>query len=388
MPPATRRSAIDLGARGAHQHDEGRPGDGQRVPVEQPVGRRVLVRGDDRDPARFAAHGHRDPGGRGPGDARRDAGDDLDRDPVRAQLSASSPPRPNTNGSPPLSRTTVSNRRPTVDEDRVDLVLGVAAGARVLPTSTSSAQGRPRRARARRPAGRARSRRPCEQRHRAHGQQVRVARAGAHEVHGHDVTSFPSPRRHGRGAGPRRGARRDELEQLVVDRVVPAPDLGRAARRGQLVADVAEEVERAASYSSVNTPRAGGAPSGPTPGCGRWSTPRSAGRRGVTTDGRMNAQFAGSSAELTNTFGRLAVARHLGVDRRIVRGGDREPVGRDLAAAVLAPVPADVGVVRDLGHGVGRHHGHDGTGARSPATLRAATGPAPTTSTGGRAGRG
>ena len=65
--------------------------------------------------------GDRDPGRRGHGGDRRDAGDDLERRPrPRTSASASSPPRPNTNGSPPLSRTTSSPVAPVGDEQLVD----------------------------------------------------------------------------------------------------------------------------------------------------------------------------------------------------------------------------------------------------------------------------
>ena len=43
--------------------------------------------------------------------------------PASASASASSPPRPKTNGSPPLSRTTSSPAAPVLDEQRVDLRL-------------------------------------------------------------------------------------------------------------------------------------------------------------------------------------------------------------------------------------------------------------------------
>ena len=46
--------------------------------------------------------------------------------PAAASASASSPPRPNTNGSPPLSRTTVRAGTAALDEQRVDLVLVIS----------------------------------------------------------------------------------------------------------------------------------------------------------------------------------------------------------------------------------------------------------------------
>ena len=44
--------------------------------------------------------------------------------PAAASAAASSPPRANTNGSPPLSRTTVAPLPTPLDEQRVDVVLG------------------------------------------------------------------------------------------------------------------------------------------------------------------------------------------------------------------------------------------------------------------------
>ena len=56
--------------------------------------------------------GHRDAGGGRCRERRADPGHHLDVDPGRRSASASSPPRPNTNGSPPFSRTTRRPDRP------------------------------------------------------------------------------------------------------------------------------------------------------------------------------------------------------------------------------------------------------------------------------------
>ena len=134
----------------------------------------------------------RDPGVGGRGDARGDAGHDLEGDAGLAQGGASSPPRPNTNGSPPLSRTTRLPAR-------------ACSTSRALVSSCGIAGRRPpcRRRRARRPA------RACQRRggdqavvedhvgrrdqlERAHGEQARVARARADEA---DHARVMSPRR-------------------------------------------------------------------------------------------------------------------------------------------------------------------------------------------------
>ena len=52
--------------------------------------------------------------------------------PAAASASASSPPRPNTNGSPPLRRTTRLPARPELDEQRVRLLLGERRRAGLL----------------------------------------------------------------------------------------------------------------------------------------------------------------------------------------------------------------------------------------------------------------
>ena len=101
----------------AHEDHERAAGPGQRVPVD--VGAalgRVLVAGDHGEAGRQAAVGDRDARVGRRGDRGGDAGHDLERDAGAASASASSPPRANTNGSPPLSRTTVEPARPALDE--------------------------------------------------------------------------------------------------------------------------------------------------------------------------------------------------------------------------------------------------------------------------------
>src|SRR4029453_10630640 len=66
----------------------------------------------------------------------------------------SSPPRPNTNGSPPLSRTTVSPRRPRSTSTRLMASCESATRPLAFPASTRSA---PRGARSSRAAGASRS---------------------------------------------------------------------------------------------------------------------------------------------------------------------------------------------------------------------------------------
>ena len=65
------------------------------------------------------------PAAAGRGERRGDPGHHLDLDPARRSASASSPPRPNTNGSPPFRRTTRRPDRPWRDQQVVDL--GLAA---------------------------------------------------------------------------------------------------------------------------------------------------------------------------------------------------------------------------------------------------------------------
>ncbi len=91
--------------------------------------RRVLVAGDDGERRGHPAVGDGDAGVGGHGDGRGDAGHDLERDAGRASASASSPPRPKTKGSPPLSRTTRLALARLRDEQVVDLLLGQAVAA-------------------------------------------------------------------------------------------------------------------------------------------------------------------------------------------------------------------------------------------------------------------
>ena len=82
----------------------------QGGPVEAGLRLRgILVAGDERDGARGVAVGDGDACVGGSGDPGGDARHHLERHPASPSTSASSPPRPNTNGSPPFRRTT---RRP------------------------------------------------------------------------------------------------------------------------------------------------------------------------------------------------------------------------------------------------------------------------------------
>ena len=99
---------------------------GERLPVERAlVLRRVLVAGHEGHRRGRVAVGDGDAGVGGCGHARGHAGDHLERQrrPSRS-ASASSPPRPNTNGSPPFSRTTRRPCAPELHQQRVDVLLG------------------------------------------------------------------------------------------------------------------------------------------------------------------------------------------------------------------------------------------------------------------------
>ena len=131
-PAARDQARGERGARAqAHQHDER-----QRAGRERVDDRRVrgLARGRrrPRSPAASAAVRDRDAGERGRGDRRADSpGTTSYAMPAASSASASSPPRPSTNGSPHLRRTTRSPRCAARIIRRVDAVLldRVAAGA-------------------------------------------------------------------------------------------------------------------------------------------------------------------------------------------------------------------------------------------------------------------
>ena len=111
----------------------------------------AVVPGQDAEAARDAAVRHRDAGGGRDGDRAGHARHDLDLDARRRGTPRrSSPPRPNTYGSPPLSRTTIAPRLGVLDQQRVDLVLR----HRVVAAGSCRRRSPRRRARAR-PAGRA-----------------------------------------------------------------------------------------------------------------------------------------------------------------------------------------------------------------------------------------
>ena len=84
----------------------------QRDRLARPHARVVgFVPGREPDPRRPVAMRERDAGVRRRAERRRDAGHDLERMPASASSSASSPPRPKTNGSPDFRRTTVRPAR-------------------------------------------------------------------------------------------------------------------------------------------------------------------------------------------------------------------------------------------------------------------------------------
>ena len=121
-PASIRRTATDPGAdppyrRRACQDPPGLP---HRV--------RVFVRrrggGHEADAPRQGPVRHGDPGQRRAGDAGRHAGHDRRTGhPPAAGPRASSPPRPKTNGSPPLRRTTSRPRARQADERGIDVRL-------------------------------------------------------------------------------------------------------------------------------------------------------------------------------------------------------------------------------------------------------------------------
>ena len=77
--------------RGAHKHDERGAEPCCGLPVDAACVGGVLVAGDDGEAAGVAPHGDGDAGGGGPGDGRRDAGDDLDADRLPDGLAAGDP---------------------------------------------------------------------------------------------------------------------------------------------------------------------------------------------------------------------------------------------------------------------------------------------------------
>ena len=181
----------------AHVEDERAREGGERRPVER--GLRlggVLVAGDERDAAGQVAVGDGDAGVGGRGHAGGDAGHDLERrSPASRSTSASSPPRPNTNGSPPLRRTTRRPARRVLDQQPVASPPAGTAGRR--PACRRRRAPRPSRAWA---SAVGRDQAVVEdhvggrdQLDGAHGQQAGVAGPRADEVD--DAAHAPSPRR-------------------------------------------------------------------------------------------------------------------------------------------------------------------------------------------------
>ena len=195
----------------AHEDHERAAGAGERVPVD--VG---AVLGGSSWPVTTVkwvdtpAVGHRDARVGGAPIALVIPGTTSNGTPAAASASASSPPRPNTNGSPPFSRTTHSAVRPRSTSTALICVLGEVDLARGLARGDQlGAGGRELEQRGRRQAvvhddvGRA------EQLGAADGEEPGVARARADEVDGHRgvvARGRAASVRRGRGARRRRAS--------------------------------------------------------------------------------------------------------------------------------------------------------------------------------------
>ena len=94
----------------AHEDNEGVDAAYELTPLDLTAAVRCLVTGYDGNARCAGTVGDRDTGISWSGNRRTDARDDFIGIPARFKAAASSPPRPNTNGSPPLSRTTLCLR--------------------------------------------------------------------------------------------------------------------------------------------------------------------------------------------------------------------------------------------------------------------------------------
>ena len=173
--------------------------------------------------------------------------------------SASSPPRPNTNGSPPLSRTTSCRRGPRSTSSVVDLVLRHrdAPGrlADVDELGVAAARGRAAPAT---PAGRRRRRRRARSSSAPRTrEQPGIAGPGADEVHGHGDDS--SERRAARARPVRRAGR--------ARRARPTSTRDRVRRRARAQHDVA--VERREQHVEHDRRSVDDRASAPQAGCSR-----------------------------------------------------------------------------------------------------------------------
>ena len=177
---------------GAHEDHQRASGPRQRRPIG--VGRalgRILVTGDDREVRREPAMRHRDPRVRGRGDRAGDPGDDLERDPRGDQHLGFLTAAPEHERIATLEPNHDPAGSAVLDERRVDAVLVHGDPARRL--ADVDAQRRPR-ARDRAATGCASrsytttSARPSNSAPR-HGDQPRVTRPRADQVHGHRRTT-------------------------------------------------------------------------------------------------------------------------------------------------------------------------------------------------------
>ncbi len=182
---------------GTHQDHERAAGPGERVPVD--VGAvlgGILVTGHDREVRRHAAVRHRDARVGGRRDRARDAGDDLERHAGRDARFGFLAAASEHERVAALQAHDRAGRRAARDEQGVDLVLAErgAAGRLADVDELSAGPGELEERRGRQPVvdddvGGAQQELP------AAGQQARIPRPGADEVHGHDARSSGNARR-------------------------------------------------------------------------------------------------------------------------------------------------------------------------------------------------
>ncbi len=169
--------------------------------------------------------------------------------PAARSASASSPPRPNTNGSPPFSRTTVAPRRAVFEQQPLDLALRDRRPPPSLPAYSFSASGRA-------PLERARRDQPVvddhvgrgDQLERSRGQQPGIARTGADQVDGQADRAARAPSapaasiRAGHGLAEPAGSRAEPRARRSAK---PSRRAGRATRSSSSAAAVEQRCVRA-----------------------------------------------------------------------------------------------------------------------------------------------
>ena len=334
-------------------------------------------------PGRQTTVRHRDAGQRRRGDRGRDARHDLERHAGPRQAGASSPPRPSTNGSPALSRTTRWPRRRRVNHQvgyrRLGQGLSTGAprdrhvfGGRGELRELLAAPAR-RTARGRRPAAaesRARSEAPDRPDRRRRARRTRAPTAGRRVTSSrHRAPRVLRPT--SRSVGSSRIKRLDQLRAPRLHR-----HTGRIATRAS-AHPRGGTTRRDPAAASHRAPRAA-ARRAPAPGRS-WKS-QSRRRRGAARRRDTRSRSAGSSTAFTKRRRRSALVATARFTSGVAAATTSHCPSRSAVSKPRSTIRTPVSRIGP--HTAGATTVTSAPAARSAAILLAATTPPPTTSTG------